>query len=182
MDFADIGKLLTDGKNLGGLANRIYFGLWADVATWPTEPTNPLTVDLLGTLTGDLLMKAGKRMFELYTTEDAAKLDINVIGEEAGKGYEMLLHIFSPGLDKKLLGFMNATKNEDLVLIAQDSAGQNYLLGCEIRSAKFSASNASGTGSTTDGRRGLGMTFAYRSANMYTYTGSIPLTEAAPGS
>ena len=125
MDFADIGKLLTDGKNLGGLANRIYFGLWADVATWPTEPTNPATVDLLGTLTGDLIMKAGKKMFSLYTTEDAAKLDINVIGEEAGKGYEMLLQIFSPG---------------------------------------------------------LGMTFAYRSANMYTYTGSIPLTEAAPGS
>ena len=116
LDFADIGKLLTNGKNLGGLANRIYFGLWADVATWPTEPTNPLMVDLLGTLTGDLLMKAGKRMFELYTTEDAAKLD------------------------------------------------------------------ASGTGSTSDGRRGLGMTFAYRSANRYTYTGSIPLTEAAPGS
>jgi hypothetical protein len=63
------------------------------------------------------------------------------------------LHIFSPGLDKKLLGFMNATKNEDLVLIAQDSAGQNYLLGCEIWPA-----------------------------NMHTYTGSIPLTEAATGS
>jgi hypothetical protein len=87
------------------------------------------------------------------TIFDQVEAFINVIGEEAGKGYEMLLHIFSPGLDKKLPGFMNATKNEDIVLIAQDSAGQNYLLGCEIRSA-----------------------------NMYTYTGSIPLTEAAPGS
>jgi hypothetical protein len=27
LDFADIGKLLTDGKNLGELANRIYFCL-----------------------------------------------------------------------------------------------------------------------------------------------------------
>lgn len=178
MDFADIGKLLTDGKNLGGLAQRIYFGLWTDVAVWPTDPLNPMTLDAAGTLTGDLEMKAGKRMFELYTTEDAAKLDINVIGEEGGKGYELLLHVFAPGLNKKLLGFMNATKNEDLVLIAQDSASQNYLLGCEIRSAKFSASDGSGTGSTTDGRRGLGMTFAFRTASLLTYTGSIPLTEA----
>ncbi len=180
MEFADIGKLLTDGKNLGGLANKIFYGLWIDVAAWPVEPSEPATVDLLGSFTGDVLMKPGKRMFELYTTEDAAKLDINVIGEEAGKGYEMLLSIFSPGLDKKLLGFMNATKNEDLVMIAQDSSGQYYILGCAIRSAKFSASNASGTGTTTDGRRGLGMTFAFRSANMYTYTGNIPLTEALP--
>ena len=178
MDFADIGKLLTDGKNLGGLANRIYFGLWADVATWPTEPTNPATVDLLGTLTGDLIMKAGKKMFSLYTTEDAAKLDINVIGEEAGKGYELLLHVFAPGLHKKLLGFMNATKNEDLVMIAQDSAGQNYLMGSPIRSDKFSASYGFGTGSATDGRPGLGMTFAYRSANLDVYSGNIPLTDA----
>ena len=178
MDFADIGKLLTDGKNLGGLAQRIYFGLWMDVKTWPTEPTSPATLELAGAFTGDIEMKAGKRMFALYTTEDAAKLDINVIGSEAGKGYELLLHVFAPGLHKKLLGFMNATKNEDLVFIAKDSAGQNYLLGCEIRSAKFSASDGSGTGSTTDGRRGFGMTFAFRAANIYVYDGVIPLTEA----
>ena len=178
MDFADIGKLLTDGKNLGGLAQRIYFGLWMDVATWPADAELPLTLDALGVSTGSIIMKPGKRMFELYTTEDAAKLDINVIGEEGGKGYEFLLHVFAPGLNKKLLGFMNATKNEDLVLIAQDSAGQFYLLGCEIRSAKFQASDGSGTGSTTDGRRGLGMTFAYRTHSLYEYTGTIPLTPA----
>ncbi|MCX6224386.1 MAG: hypothetical protein NTV01_06480 [Bacteroidia bacterium] len=73
---------------------------------------------------------------------------------------------------------MNATKNEDLIMIAQDSAGQNYLMGCAIRSAKFSASDGSGTGSTTDGRREFGMTFAFRAANIYVYTGNIPLTEA----
>ena len=90
----------------------------------------------------------------------------------------MLLHFFSLGLDKKILGFRNATKNEDLVMIAQDSADQNYLMGCAIRSAKFSASDGSDTGSTTDRRRGLGMTFAYRAANLYVYSGNIPLTEA----
>jgi hypothetical protein len=101
------------------------------------------------------------------------------IGEEAGKDYELLFHVFAPGLHKKIPGFMNATKNEDLVMIALDSAAQNFLKGCAMRSAKFSASDGSGIGSTTDGRRGLGMTFAYRSAKLYVYSGNIPLTEAA---
>ena len=48
MDFADIGKLLTDGKNLGGLAQRIYFGLWSDVATWPVDAELPfISQDIL---------------------------------------------------------------------------------------------------------------------------------------
>jgi hypothetical protein len=72
---------------------------------------------------------------------------------------------------------MDATKNEDLVMIAQNSAGQNYRMGCAIRSAKFLACDGSGSRYTTDGRRGLGMTFAYRSANFYVYSGKIPLTE-----
>ena len=178
MDFADIGKLLTDGKNLGGVSQKIYFGLWDDVATWPTEPGSPATLDAAGELTGDIVMKPGKRMYELYTTEDASKLDISPIGEEGGKGFELALHVFAPGLNKKLLGFMNATKNEDLIFVAEDNQHQKYLLGCDLRSAKYSAGEGSGTGSTTDGRRGLGMTFSYRTHSLYEYSGSIPLTPA----
>ncbi len=181
MDFADIRKTLTDGKNLGGIAQLVYFGLWADVATWPTEPDTPADLEAAATLTGDITMADGKRMFELYTTEDAAKLEINPIGEEAGKGFELKLNIFAPGLAKKILGFMNATKNEDLVLIVPDSNGQKYLLGNELRSAKFSGGDGSGTGSTTEGRRGLSMSFSFHTANLYVYDGSVPLTVAAQG-
>jgi hypothetical protein len=124
-------------------------------------------------------MKAGKRMFELYTTEDQAKLDISPIGEEAGKGYEMVLNVFSPGLAKKILGFINATKNEDMIFIAPDNVGQYYLLGHELRSAKFTGGDGSGTGSTAEGRRGIAMQFTFHSANLYTYTGAILLTPAA---
>lgn len=41
MDFADISKELTDGKNLGGVAQKLYFGLWEDVQSWPVEPSGP---------------------------------------------------------------------------------------------------------------------------------------------
>jgi hypothetical protein len=52
-----MGKLFVAGKNPRGISQRIYFGLWTDVATRPTEPVDPLTVDALGRLTGDIAMK-----------------------------------------------------------------------------------------------------------------------------
>jgi hypothetical protein len=178
MEFADISKNLTDGKNLGGLGQKVYFGLWGDVQTWPTEPSAPASLDEAGVLTTDIAMKTGTRMFELYTTEDAAKLDINSIGEEGGKGFELVLNVFAPGLAKQLLGFINAAKNEDLVLIAPDNNGQKYLLGNELRSAKFTGGDGSGTGTTTQGRRGIAMSFTFHAAELLTYEGAIPLTPA----
>ena len=178
MDFTDIGKTLTDGRNLGGISQIVYFGLWADVETWPTEPAAALSLEEGGTLTGELVMKTGKRMFELYTTEDSAKLELNPIGEEAGKGIAMVLNVFAPGLAAKILGFINAVKNEDLVLIVPDNEGQYFLFGCALRSAKFTGGDGTGTGSTTEGRRGVAMSFTYHSSQLLDYTGAIPLVEA----
>jgi hypothetical protein len=179
MDFADIGKELTNGRNLGGLGQHFYFGLWEDVATWPTEPTTPATLAAAAALTGDIAMAAGKRMFEFYTTEETAKLDINTIGEEGGKGNELVLTIMAPGLSTKLLGFMNAAKNEDLVLIVEDNEGQKYLMGNALRSAKLQSAEGAGTGTSKEGKRGIPMVFSWRTGNVYTYTGSVPLTVSA---
>jgi len=179
MDFVDIDKTLPGGGNLGGIAQYIYFGLWRDVLTFPSA--NPGATPSFGDdykLSTDIVMKTGKRMYSLYTTEDAAKLDIAAIGEEGGKGFQLTLSVYSPGLSSKLMGFINGVKNEDLVLIAPDNNGQMYILGDALRSAKFSASEGSGTGTTTEGRRGIGLTFSFTSPHLYEYTGSVPLTEA----
>ncbi len=177
MDFVDIDKTLPGGGNLGGIAQFIYFGLWRDVQTWPS-PSQSSTTDFGDdfNLSTDIAMKPGKRMYSLYTTEDAAKLDIATIGEEGGKGFQLTLNVYSPGLSTKLMGFINGVKNEDLVLVAPDNNGQMYILGDALRSAKFSTSEGSGTGTTTEGRRGIGLTFTFTSPHLYQYTGSVPLT------
>jgi hypothetical protein len=179
MDFADIGKELVNGRNTGGLAMKFYFGLHADVESFPTEPTSPATLAAAAALTGDITMKAGKRMFEFSTTEDTAKLDFNPIGEEGGKGVEIALTIHAPGLSSKLLGFMNATRNEDLVLIVEDNEGQKYLMGNELRSAKLKSADGAGTGAVKEGKRGIPMVFSFYTGAVYIYTGSIPLTAGA---
>jgi hypothetical protein len=179
MDFADISKELVNGRNLGGIGQHFYYGLWVDVEAYPTEPTSPISLAAAATLTGDLTMKAGKKMNKFYSTEETAKLDINTIGEEGGKGNELVLTVQAPGLSAKLLGFMNETKNQDLVLIVEDNEGQKYLMGNELRSAKFQSADGAGTGTSKEGKRGIPLVFSFRTGNVYTYTGSIPLTEGS---
>ena len=179
MDFTDITKNLVDGQNMGGIAQTVYFGLHADVATWPTKPSSPATLEANGELTGSVVMKTGKRLFELYVTDDTGEFEIESVGEKDGKSFVLHLKLFHPGLEKKILGFTNVAKNENLVFIVPDNNGKFFLLGDATRPATFEgADDGMGTKKETAGRRGMGMHFTYKTANVYEYTGTIPLTPA----
>ncbi len=183
IEFTDINKNLTNGQNMGGIAQKVYYGWWDDVQTWPTKPAAPTTVEENATLTGDLVMKTGKRLFELYLTDDTGEFEIETVGELDGKSFVTHLRLFHPGLKKKILGFMSAIKNENLVIIVQDNDDQYYLMGDAVRPAIFtSAPDSAGTSRETAGRRGMSMEFVYKTANIHVYSGSIPLTEAGSGS
>jgi len=183
IEFTDIDKNLTNGQNMGGIAQKVYYGWWDDVLTWPTKPSNPADVEANATLTGDLVMKAGKRLFELYLTDDTGEFEIETVGELDGKSFVTHLRLFHPGLKKKILGFMSAIKNENLVFIVQDNDDQYYLMGDAVRPAIFNGSpDSAGTSRETAGRRGMSMEFIYKTANIHVYGGTVPLTEAASGS
>ena len=183
MEFTDILKNLPLGENMGGLTQKVYFGFYADVASWPTRPSNPADIEALATLTGDLTMKAGKRLFEMYLTDDTGEFKIEPVGEVDGKSYVQHLSLFHPGLQKKVLGFMNAIKNDNLVFIVVDSDGQKYLMGDANRPAIYvGAPDGAGTGKGTAARKGISMEFTYKTTNNYVYGGNVPITEAASGS
>ena len=80
MEFQDISKNLTQGENLGGIAQTVYFGLHDDVETFPTKPTDAATLEELGALTGSIAMNAGKRMFALYITDYTGVLLNEIVG------------------------------------------------------------------------------------------------------
>jgi hypothetical protein len=179
VDFTDINKNLPNGENMGGLAEKIYFGYYDDVATWPTKPVAPSTLEDLAALTGDIVMASTKRMFEMYTTDDTAEFSIESVGETDGKSFVMRLKLFHPGLQKKILGFINAAKNENLVLIVPDNDGNLFLMGDALRSAKYEGSpDGAGTGKETAGRKGISMEFSFKTTNIYDYSGAVPLTPA----
>jgi hypothetical protein len=179
MEFTNIDKNLNNGQNMGGIAQTVYYAAHADVLTWPTKPAAPLTIEENGVLTGDLVMKPGKKMFEMYITDDTGEFEIEPVGEVDGKSFVEHLRLFNPGLKKKILGFINWAKNENLVFIVKDNDDQYYLMGDETRPATYAgAPDGSGTSKETAGRRGISMEFVYKTANAYVYTGDIPLTEA----
>jgi len=182
IEFTDINKNLPDGQNMGGLIQEVYFGFHADVLTWPTKPVAPASLEENAVLTGELAMKPGKRLFRLYITDDTGEFLIEPVGEIDGKSFVEHLTLFSPGLQKTLLGFMNAAKNENLVFIVKDSDGQTYIMGDNLRPAVYAgAPDGFGTGKETAARKGVSMEFTYKTANVYVYTGTIPLTEAIGG-
>jgi len=179
MEFTAVDKNLKNGANMGSIARYIYFAKYEDVDSWPTRPSNPATIEANGVLTGDLVMKSTKQMFPLYLTDDTGEFKIEMVGENDGKSYVMRVSLFHPGLQSKILGFLNYAKNENLVIIARDNDDQLYLLGDEVRPANFSGSpDGAGTGKETASRRGVSMEFTFKSANVYVYTGSVPLTPA----
>ena len=181
MNLTDILKELKDGENMGGLPQKVYFGYHADVATWPTKPAAPANIGEQAVLVGDLIAKSGKRMFELYITDDTGEFKIEPVGESDGKSFIVRLTLFHPGLNAKVLGFMNGSKNENLVFIVPDNNGNMYIMGDEMRPAVYTgAPDGAGTGKETAGRRGVSMEFTYKTSNIYLYEGSIPLTIATP--
>lgn len=181
MTFDDISKNLGAGNdNMGGLTQKVYFGLWADVATWPTVPATPATLEEASALTGSVLMKSGKRMFEMYITDDTGEFAIELVGEKDGKSFVKRLRFSHPGLQKKILGFLNSVKNENMVFIAEDNDGQKYLMGDSSRPATLETSpDGIGTSMESAGKRATSLEFSYKCKNVYVYEGDIPLTIAS---
>ena len=180
IEFTSIDKNLPSGENMGGIIPKVYFGYHADVAAFPTKPATPLTLETASVLTGDLVMKAGKKLFEMYLTDDSGEFKIETVGELDGKSFVSHLTLFHPGMQKKIIGFMNAVKNASMVFVVLDSEGQMYLMGDKLRPAVFAGSpDGFGTGKETAARKGASMEFTYKTPSVFVYTGSVPLTEAS---
>jgi len=181
--FENIDKNLKNGENMGGIAQVVYYGAHADVAKWPAKPQSPDSLEDLGKLTGNIEFKPGKNMFKLYLTDDTGELQFETVGPKDGKSSVVHLRLFHPGLMAKILGFRNATKNENMVFVVPDNNGQLFIMGDELRPATMEGdADGAGTGKETAGSRGIGMEFTYKTSNLYEYTGSVPLTPASSGS
>lgn len=174
-DFTDIEKNLPNGQNMGGIPQVVYYALHKDVASWPVRPKPTATLEQMGELSGNVVMKAGKAFRKFYVTDDEGKLDFEGVGEKDGKSFVLKLRMYSPGLTGKVMGLLNLIKNESLVFIVPDNNGNHFVLGDELRPATLDSIEAMTTGQKTEERPGVGMIFAYKTANVYRYKGNIPI-------
>ena len=103
-----------------------------------------------------------------------------VPGEVDGKSFVLHLNFFHPGMQRTILGFINAAKNDNLVFVVTDSEGQQYVMGDEMRPAVYQgAPDGGGTGKETAACKGMSCEFTYKTGNVYVYTGTVSLIVAA---
>lgn len=178
--FDDITRNLPGGNNMGSLS-ALYLGRHKDVKTWPTPPESEDSFESAASLDGDILMKEGKKMVPFYFTDDTAELSVKEVGEIDGISLEVTITVFHPGMQKKILGFFSATKNEDLVAVPVDGEGQKYLVGSELRPVKRQAADGSGTGKESKSRKGVALSLVWKTNSLRVYEGSVPLTQATSG-
>lgn len=181
MDFQNIDKKLPGGANMGGIPQKIFFAYWKDVAGWPTEPDLGTVTNLeeLATLTGELTMETGTRFFELYLTDDTGEIEFESVGEKDGKSWIIHLRLFHPGLQKTIIGFINAAKNDNLAFVVPDNNGNQFLMADALRPATYEgAPDGTGTGKETSARPGVSMEFTFKTKNLYHFDGTVPLTPA----
>lgn len=172
MDFVDLIKNLPNGENMGGMMQDAIFGLWDDVAQWPAAPQAPANVEADAVWVGDVVMKAGKRAFSFYSTDDTSELKFPMVGETDGKSFEQILSVFHPGLRRKIIGFANAAKNAKIFFICRNSDGQYFLLGDALRPA-FIRSGELGTGKATADRKGATLEIVHKTNNIREYVGDV---------
>lgn len=178
VEFEDIMKNLQNGENMGGIPQAVYYSYHQDCLTWPERPdasAEGMTLEKMGELVGDLKLKKDKKLHRFYVTDDEGKLDFESVGEKDGKSFVVKLRVYNPGLQSKLLGLINMAKNENLVFIVPDNNGNYFLMGDELRAATLDSIDGMTTGQKTEERPGAGLVFTYKTANIYRYTGALPV-------
>lgn len=171
-------------KTLGGMVTEFLFGYKDDVQNWPAKQAANLRehlVDHIETVAGsNLVMKNGKRMFRIQVKKGSAELKYELQGESGAKSFKTTLETNIPGFRSAILGFMTATANQELVLLAKTRSGEWHLLGNEDEGVEYDSGTAN-SGKTGTDANGADVTFATECAAPTVYKGDIESLKTVSG-
>lgn len=189
INLADIDSNVScaDYDNVGGIVQRVIYGYWDDVATWPQLPSatdeTPLDLEAAGKWDGDVVMKSGARAFVMEFTDENGEFTMTDQGEAGAESVLMQLDIVRAKINAVMLGFMNATRGRKMFFIVQDRNGNCYLMGDSLVAAKKVAADAATTGKATTDMNKIPIRFTYVCPRHLIYDGDVKsiLTAAAGG-
>lgn len=179
----DIGKNAACMQSMSGV-KRVIIALMDDIDTYP-ERINEASRQGLEDhvrLQGNIVMKAGKRAYKVYTDPDNAEMTYESQGEKGSKSKKAKLDIKIPGLRAKVLGFNAAIQNAELVILALLNNGEWHMMGDKDRGADLEDDKTT-SGKGASASSGSELSFTYDTAIPQIYTGDIDslLTEAPSG-
>lgn len=182
--FEDLVRPETCQKTVGGMVTEFLYGLKEDVATWPEKAAAALRTglsDYVETVAGsNLVMASGKRLFRLQVKKGSAELKYALQGESGARSFRATLECNIPGFRASLLGFMAATANKELVILAKTRSGEWHLLGNEDEGVEYDTAEAM-TGKAGTDPSGADVTFAIDTDAATVYNGDIDSLKTVGG-
>ena len=173
MEFQDILKELKNGNNDAGIAVYVHFADHDDIETFPSVSATPLTPQDLVTVTGNFVMKPGKRFIKLYCTLETGSLASTMAGERDGRSAETLTTLYHPTNRKEIIAMLEWYKNRNIVAIVQELDGQARLIGSEYIPAEIQNVEIT-TGTAITDRKGATITLRSIGRVAPVYEGTIP--------
>lgn len=171
----DLARPTACEEIMGGVVTTFLLGLKEDVETWPekkTASTRQNLVDHVETVSTSLMeMKAGKRLFAISAKKGSAELKYELQGESGAKSFKASLECNIPGLRAKVLGFMAATANQELVILAKTRSGEIHILGTKDEGVEYDTATAT-TGKLGTDSNGADVVFTTDCASATIYTGN----------
>lgn len=172
----DLNRPSVCERSVGGMVTEIVFGLKDDVQIWPKKIAPALRSKLsdhIETAPGEeLKMKSGKRMFKMAIKKNSGELKYAEQGESGSKSFKPTLEIYSSNLRAQLLGFMAATANQELVILAKTRNGDWHLLGDEYEGCEHESAEAT-SGKAGSDNHGAQITFFTETDAPTIYKGDV---------
>lgn len=129
--------LYAQGRsNPGGIKNAIFYAFAEDVKKWPAAITN-INTELATTFEEIVTIPAadafefypGKSFKKLYCTLETGELKFSLIGARDSKSFSNSMEVSYPSNDEKILGFIAASANRELVFLVPEQNGRIKVLG-----------------------------------------------------
>lgn len=170
-ELETISKPTADNPGSGGgFKNNLYIALATDIDedNFPSRDADKVT------LSTKIPFLAGKGWKRIYSTPDELELRQEVVGELDGKGFEIFLEIFHPGMSTEISEFLAKHANGNFYLLIEECAADaKYLVGSPCSQAKIDTAPFT-SGKKVADRKGTVLTFKCESPYpIAKYTGSI---------
>lgn len=137
-----------------GVVTEFLYGFKDDVQTFPSKVSAALRqklADHIETEPGsNMVMKPGKRMFRVVAKKDNVELKYELQGESGARSFKCSLECNIPGFRSQLLGFLAATKNDEIIVLAKTRTGEWHLLGDADEGVEFESASATTGKAGTD--------------------------------
>jgi hypothetical protein len=177
----DLTSSANPCENRASGVKVVYFAFQKDIAVLPRVPENKTSFEDFSILSEggagaehvDIEMKPGKRFFKFETTSDLGELTYPEQGPKGCRSLLATLETYHSGFKQKILGFMTATMNQQLILLVKLNNGDVHMLGDKERGAEHGDGSTATSGKAITDQNGVNLFFTYVTPTPQIYIGDI---------